>query len=81
MLEEAHIVPNPRGFIIAEKSSEILKGVESSSRRSWVDPMFKQQLHAVEGGVVNKSMGITYPLLQGVPILKKQFGIFSNALT
>lgn len=41
MLEEASIVPNPRGFIIAEKSNEILKGVESSSRRSLVDPMFK----------------------------------------
>lgn len=79
ILEESHLIPNPRGFIVAEKVNQVSRGL--SGPTEWVDPIFRQDLSAFSGGPVNKNVGLSYPVLEGTPILKKQYAIFSNAIT
>jgi len=80
LLEESHLIPRPRSYIVAKKRDAPQEGLSRSIASKWVDPVFKEQLFPVSGGLVNKKFGISYPVLEGIPILKNKYGIYSQAL-
>lgn len=79
LLDEGHLILRPRGFIVAQKSKNSSSGPIGAKPR-WTDPVSEGPLVEVPGGLLNQSLGIAYPLLDQIPILKRQFGIFAQAL-
>jgi len=79
LLDEGHLYPRPRGFIVARKA-------DNGSTRprhpvpAWTDPVSQGPLVEVAGGLFSSDLGVAYPVLDQVPILKRQFGIFAQAL-
>ncbi len=80
LLAEAHLISRPRGFIVAKKIKAENESLPAPTA-SWVCPISKHQLTEVAGALVNKTLGVAYPVVDGIPILKKQFTIFAKALT
>lgn len=79
LLDEGHLNPRPRGFIVARKK-ESSSSVTVGDQPTWRDPVSGELLVPVVGGLFNPSLGIAYPVLDEIPILKRQFAIFAQAL-
>lgn len=79
LLDEGHLNPRPRGFIVARKK-ESISSVTVGDELTWRDPVSGELLVPVVGGLLNPNLGIAYPVLDQIPILKRQFAIFAQAL-